>query len=138
MVKEDGGIFAEVIKESEIMLERAAEQATEITTTAIDLEFLPTDTNVDRGMQNLEFVLQQLHAALMALTSYEANDTVVNSRKNPLEAWRRLQRRCDPTTGGRKRNLLRTIISSGRCSLFWNSKRGSNAGSPTCRAARRS
>ena len=30
------------------MLEWAAEQATEITTTAIDLEFLPTDTNVDR------------------------------------------------------------------------------------------
>ena len=53
----------------------------------------------------------------MALTSYEANDIVANSRKNPLEAWRRLQKRSDPTTGGRKRNLLRTIISPGRCSL---------------------
>ena len=52
----------------------------------------------------------------MALTSYEANDTVANSRKNPLEAWRRLQKRYDPTTGGRKRNLLPTIISPGRCS----------------------
>ena len=30
----------------------------------------------------------------------EANDTVANSRKNPLEAWRRLQKRDDPTTGG--------------------------------------
>ena len=40
--------FAGVIKESEMVLEWAAEQATEITTTAIDLEFLPTDTNVDR------------------------------------------------------------------------------------------
>ena len=37
------------------MLEWAAEQATDITTTAIDLEFLPTDTNEDRGVQNLEF-----------------------------------------------------------------------------------
>ena len=54
----------------------------------------------------------------MALTSYEANDIVANSRKNPLEAWRRLQKRYDPTTGGRKRNLLRTIISLGRCSLL--------------------
>ena len=54
----------------------------------------------------------------MALTSYEANDTVANSRENPSEAWRRLQKRCDPTTGGRKRNLLRTIISPGRCSLL--------------------
>ena len=31
---------------------------------------------------------------------------------------RRLQKRDDPTTGGRKRNLLRTIISPGRCSLL--------------------
>ena len=69
-------------------------------------------------MQNLEFVLQQMHTALMALTSYEANDIVANSRKNPLEAWRRLQKRYGPTTGGRKRSLLRTIISLGRCSLL--------------------
>ena len=54
----------------------------------------------------------------MALTSYEANDIVANSRKNPLEAWRRLQKRYDPTTGGRKRNLLRTIMSPGPCSLL--------------------
>ena len=107
-----------VIKQSEMMLEWAAEQATEITTTAIDLEFLPTDTNVDRGVQNLECVLQQMHTAVMALTSYEPNDIVASSRKNPLGAWRRLQKRCDPTTGGRKRNLLRTIISPGRCSLL--------------------
>ena len=99
-----------------MMLEWAAEEATEITTTAIDLEFLPTDTNGDRGVQNLEFVLQQMHTALMALTSYEANGIVANSRKNPLDAWRRLQKRYDPTTGGRKRNLLRTILSLGRCS----------------------
>ena len=59
-----------------------------------------------------------MHAALMALTSYEPNDIVANSRKNPLEAWRRLQKRHDPTTGGRTRNLLRTIISPGRCSLL--------------------
>ena len=69
-------------------------------------------------MQNLEIVLQQMHTALMAPTSHEENDSVANSRKNPLEAWRRLQKRYDPTTGGRKRNLLRTIISPGRCSLL--------------------
>ena len=100
------------------MLEWSFEQATDITTTAIDLEFQPTVTNVERGVQNLDFVLQQMHAALMTLTSYEANDIVANSRKNPLEAWRRLQNRHDPTTGGRKRNLVRTTISPGRCSLL--------------------
>ena len=127
--KKTEAFFAGVIKESEMMLEWAAEQATEITTPAIDLEFLPTDTNVDRGVQNLEFVVQQMHTALMAFTSYEANDIVANSRKNPLEARRRLHKRHDPTTG--------TIISPGRCSLL-ESKRVSNAGSPTCLAARRS
>ena len=60
--KKTEAFFAGVIKESEMMLEWAAEQPTEITTTAIDLEFLPTDTNEDRGVQNLEFVLQQTHS----------------------------------------------------------------------------
>ena len=75
MVEEDGGILR--------WCDWAAEQPTEITTTAIDLEFLPTDTIEDRRVQNLEFVLQQMHTALTALTSYEANDSVANSRKNP-------------------------------------------------------
>ena len=114
-----------------MMLGWAAEQTVEITTTAIDLEFLPSETNVVRGVQNVEFVLQQIRTALVALTSYEPNDVVANSRMDPLEAWRRLQKRHDP-----KRNLLRTIISPGRA-LFWNSKRGSNAGSRTCLATRR-
>ena len=116
--KKTEAFFAGVTKESEMMLVWAAEQPTEIRTTAIDLEFLPTDTNEDRGVQNLEFVLQQIHTALMAFTSYEANDIVANSRKNPLEAWRRLQKRYGPTTGGWKLNLLRTIISPGQCSLL--------------------
>ena len=47
-----------------MLLEWPTEQATEITTTAIDLEFLPTDASKDRGVQNLEFALQQMHTAL--------------------------------------------------------------------------
>ena len=39
------------------MLEWSAERATEVTTTAIDLEFLPIVTDVARGVHNLEFVL---------------------------------------------------------------------------------
>ena len=53
----------------------------------------------------------------MTLTSQEANDIIANSRKNPLETWRRLHERYDLTVGGRKRNIFRTIISQGRCSL---------------------
>ena len=99
------------------MLEWPAEQVTDVTQELIDVEFLPPSTNVERGVQNLEFVLQQMHTALRTLTRYEANDIVANSRKNPLEAWRGLQKRYDPTTGGRRRNLLRTIITLGSCSL---------------------
>ena len=79
--------YAGVIMKSEMTME--------ITMTSIDLEFSPTDSNADRGVQNLEFVVQQMHTALMALTSFEANDIVANSRKqkNPLEAWRRLHER---------------------------------------------
>ena len=77
--KKTEAFFAGVIKESQMRLEWAAEQATDITTTAIDLEFLPTDTKVDRGVPNLEFVVQQMHAALLAPA-----DIVANSRKNPF------------------------------------------------------
>ena len=119
-----------VIKESEMTLEWAAEQPTEITRTAIDLEFLPTDTKGDRGVQNLEFVLQQTHSALMPLASYEANDTVANSQKNPLKARRRLQKRYDPTTGGRKRICARSFLLD--CALFWYSQGVSHVGSPAC------
>ena len=84
---------------------------------------------MERGVRNLEFVLQQMHSALMALTSYEANDIVANSRKSLLEAWRRLQKRYDPTTGG-------SFLLDG--ALFWDFMQGSNAGNPACRATRRS
>ena len=128
--------LAGVIKESEMMLEWAAEQPTEITTTAIDLEFLPTDTNEDRGVQNLEFVLLQMDTALMALTSYEANDIVANSRKNP---WRHGgDCRSDIIRRQEEENetfCARSSLLDG--ALFWNSKRRSNAGSPTCLATRR-
>ena len=114
-----------------------AEWTTEIFTTRIDLEFFSTNTNMDRGMQNLELKLWQMNTALMTLTTYEANDIVVNSRKSSKETWRRLQKRYDSTTGGRKRHLLHTIISPERCS-FLEVQASSNAGSSKCRATRKS
>ena len=104
-----------------------------ITTELIDLEFLPTSTNVKRGVRNLEFVLQQ--AALMAVTSYETNGIVVNLWKNPLEAWRRLHKLYDPMTSGTKRNWLTTIITPGKLSS--GTPAGSNDGNPTCRVMKK-
>ena len=63
-------------------------------------------------MQNLQFVLQLMDTALMALTSFEANDIVANSRKNPLEAWRRLQKRFDPTKPSANDHFSWTVPSS--------------------------
>ena len=131
--KETEAFFAGVIKEAEMMLEWAAEQTTEILTEFIDREFLPTATNQERGVQNLEFVLQQMHTMLTDLTSGEANDIVANSRKNPVEAWRRdtiLQQE-----GGRKTFFALSFLRDD--ALFWNSMRELNAGSPLCRSTRR-
>ena len=67
--KKTEAFFAGVIKESEMMLEWAAEQTMEITTELINREFLSIATNRERGVQNLVFLLQQMHTALLALTS---------------------------------------------------------------------
>ena len=115
--KKTRAFFAGVTKKSEIMLEWVTKQLTEIMTTAIDLEYLPTETNEDRGVQNLEFALQHMHTAIIALKIYEANGIVANSRKNPLEAWWRLQKRFDSTTGGRKTKPSAHVQFS-RCSLL--------------------
>ena len=58
----------------------------------IDLEFACSDERSERGVANQDFVLQQMHTALMALTNHEANGIVANLRKNPLEDLRRLQK----------------------------------------------
>ena len=58
----------------------------------------------------------------MALTSYEANDIVANSRRNPLEVWRRLQKRYDPTTGGNETCCARSFLLDG--ALVWNLQAG--------------
>ena len=59
----------------------------------------------------------QLYSMLLQLTEGEPNDVVSNSRDHGLEAWRKLTRRWDPSTGGRARAILKNIISPGRTSL---------------------
>ena len=63
----------------------------------VEWEFKPRTANVERGVLRLEFALQQMYTALMALTS---------SRKRSIEVWRRHQKRYDRTTRERERNLL--------------------------------
>ena len=108
---------------------------TEITTELINREFLPTATNQERGVQILEFVLQQMHTALMALTSYETNDIVLPIRGRTH--WRH--------GGGCRNDMIlppeegnETFFARSFDALFWNSTRELNAGRSMCRATRRS
>ena len=122
--KKTEAFFAAVIKESEVMLEWAAEQTTEITTELVNREFLPTATNQERGVQNLELVLQQMHTTLMALTSCEAGVALLPTRGRTH--WRH--------GGGCRNDMIlqqeegnetfcaRSFLRDG--ALFWNSKRG--------------
>ena len=64
-------------------------------------------TMVDRAGKDA-----QLFAALQTLCEAEAFSVVRSSgRNNGLEAWRRLNRRFDPATGGRRKALLRSVLS---------------------------
>ncbi|CAK0798213.1 unnamed protein product, partial [Prorocentrum cordatum] len=71
------------------------------------------------GVPELETKVNQLYAALISTTAdgSESNDLVTGAPDgNGLEAWRKLHRRWDPTTGPRKRLILRSIISPPKCS----------------------
>ena len=60
--------------------------------------------------------IAQLFTVLVALTDGESNDIVIGAgNANGAEAWRKLHRRWDPATGGRKRNLLKSIINPPKC-----------------------
>ena len=73
--------------------------------------------DVDRIM-DLEKKVHQVYQTLMALTEDESQDIVIGAGSgNGLEAWRKLGRRWDPVVAGRKRALLKQIISPERCKL---------------------
>ena len=93
--KETEAFFAGVIKESEMILEWSAEQTTEIATGLINRELLPTATNQERGVQNLEFVLQQMHTALMALTSYDGERHCCQLAEESVGGMAETAERCD-------------------------------------------
>ncbi|CAK0906615.1 unnamed protein product, partial [Prorocentrum cordatum] len=69
-------------------------------------------------IDHIDEMVAQLHAAIQQLVTGEPFDITQNVDKgNGLECWRRLARRFDPSTGGRKRNLLKQVLSPGRCKL---------------------
>eukprot|EP00973_Karenia_brevis_P013300 1806566-Karenia_brevis.AAC.1 len=64
---------------------------------------------------------KQLCRISLQLTEGESDDLVRNAGRLGiacgLEAWRILVRRWDPLTAGRARNLLKSIMTAGRCTM---------------------
>ena len=114
------------------MLEWTAEQATEITTAGIDLEFLPTDTNEDRGVQNLEVVrVASSRCTQHSWLSRVVRRTTLSPTRGRIR-WRHggdcrsdMIRRQEE---GNETFCARSFLLDG--ALFWNLKRRPNAGSP--------
>ena len=84
---------------------------------AVDFPALETkfgdDLDLD-GIPGLDDKCDQLYRVLSSLTTGESEDLVVgcaNLSAAGFEAWRRLNRRWDPVTAGRKRNILRVILN---------------------------
>ena len=78
----------------------------------IDLKDLTENQHPD--VDNIERVGEQLYRVLCHLCMGESEDLVVGAG-NGYEAYRKLCRRWDPATSGRKRNLLRAILNPERC-----------------------
>ena len=92
------------------ILEYILEQEDTIEMTKMEEEF-GSGTVTDIG--DLEDKADQIHRVLLTLTSGETEDLMVGA-SNGFEAYRRVHRRWDPRTSGRKRNILRAILQPER------------------------
>ena len=94
------------------VLQWAEESDNPCTSAAIDAAF----GHVDR-IEGIEDMRKELWDALLMLTEKEPFDIVLNSNDCGIEGWRRLTRRYDPSTGGRKRALLNATLSPSRSKM---------------------
>ena len=99
------------------VLEWAAELEVEVTHVLIEDNF---GTNADQ-LDQVEDIYNKLHQVMVVLTQlteHEPFDIVRNCGDAPysaLEAWRKLNRRYDPSTVGRKTALLQAILHPHTC-----------------------
>ena len=101
----------------DMILEWASEKSSPITDRELETTYGTSADELDRvdacTIGNVE-----VYTLLLQLTLGESFDIVMNTtRGHGYEAYRRLARRWDPTTGGRRRNLLRIILQPGRSTL---------------------
>ncbi|CAK9073582.1 unnamed protein product [Durusdinium trenchii] len=93
----------------------AEDETDPISNASMNAEFGET-TPAQETMPDLESKDAQLYAVLQTLCEKEAFTLVRSAGKSKgLEAWRRSCKRFDPSTGGRRRALLRSVLSPNRC-----------------------
>ena len=98
-----------VRREAKALLESASEKEEVVTAQQLKAAFFEIDEHL------IDAINRQLFQCLMHVTEGESFDLVQGAGDGEgLEAWRRLQRRWDPSTAGRARGLLREILNPGR------------------------
>ena len=102
-------------KELREVLQWAEEKESPVTDKDVEDNYGSAADPIDQ-MSNIQELRRELHDVLLMVTEREPFDLVLNSTCG-FEAWRRLSRRFDPTTGGRKRALLNSILSPNRTKL---------------------
>lgn len=85
------------------------------------LDLTDLETQFVDEVDDVAGVADQLFRVLCHLCAGESEDLVVGTG-NGFEAYRRLCRRWDPATSGRKRNLLRAILTPERCKSWASSR----------------
>jgi hypothetical protein len=100
--------------EAKSALELCGEHEQQLTEDQLDLLF--GDPDSQDHLAEWQPLGLSLMTVLVSLTSGEPLD-IVRGCTNGWEAWRRLTRRYDPTTGGRRRNLLQAILKPERASM---------------------
>ena len=107
--------FAGVYPEARRFMKWAQEQEVVITKAA-----LSDSVYDDFGLtlDNLMEIDDQIFTALGSLTDNEPNDIVLNTMEgHGMECWRKLVRRYDPATIGRRRNLMKAVFYPGQAKL---------------------
>ena len=109
-----------VFPQMEPVLEWAEEVDTEVNQAAIRAAFGSVRPS-HHEVEDVEEIDVQIYAILQTLCEKEPFQIVRSAGKsNGLEAWRKLNRRFDPSTGGRRGAMLRTILSPPKCQKIDN------------------
>ena len=108
------GVFGGRSREA---LEWASEMDAEVTAAEVDQSFGEL-ADLNDQWEDIDEFNKQLYTVLRATTESIPFDIVENTQTgHGLEAWRRLHRRFDPSTGSRKRIMLQALTSPERATF---------------------